>query len=103
VNRILKSYTLCHLIIVQQFEEPDVLDHAAYILIAIGFFIFIISFLGYCGAIQENKVLLTAYGLFLIIIFALEVYDLSLYLLIIGLLSPDHNPHPISFLSQTGG
>ena len=49
------------------------LDHSAYILIAIGSFIFIISFIGYCGALQENRVLLTAYGLFLIIIFALQV------------------------------
>jgi len=54
-------------------EETSFLDHAAYILIAVGAFIFIISFLGYCGALQENKVLLTAYGLFLIIIFALQV------------------------------
>ena len=58
---------------IQEFFEPSTLDHSAYILIAIGAFIFIISFLGYFGSLQENKVLLTAYGLFLLIIFALQV------------------------------
>ena len=58
-------------LIVHQFEESD--DNAAYILIAIGFIVFIISFLGYFGSLQENTVLLTAYGLFLIIILALQV------------------------------
>jgi len=63
---------------VQEFSEPAVLDHSAYILIAIGSFIFIISFIGYCGALQENRVLLTAYGLFLIIIFALQITGIVL-------------------------
>ena len=58
-------------LIVHQFEESD--DNAAYILIAIGFIVFIISFLGYFGSLQENTVLLTAYGLFLIIILAIQV------------------------------
>ena len=49
------------------------LIHTAYILIAVGSLIFIVSFLGYFGALQENRVMLTAYGLFLIIIFALQV------------------------------
>lgn len=53
--------------------EPTVIENAAYILIAIGAFIFIISFLGYCGSIKESRVLLTSYGIFLIIIFILEV------------------------------
>ena len=54
-------------------STPSVLDHSAYILVAVGGFIFIISFLGYCGSLQENRVLLTSYGLFLIIIFVLQV------------------------------
>jgi len=58
---------------IKNFGEPDFLDHAAYILVAIGAFIFIISFLGYCGTLQENRVLLTAYGLLLLIIFALQI------------------------------
>ena len=57
----------------QEFVEPAVIEQAAYILIAASAFIFIISFLGYCGAIKESRVLLTAYGIFLIIIFALQV------------------------------
>jgi len=59
--------------ILQEFVEPAVIDQAAYILIAVGAFIFIISFLGYCGSIKESRVLLTAYGIFLIIIFALQI------------------------------
>jgi len=59
--------------ILKEFVEPAVIDQAGYILIALGAFIFIISFLGYCGAIKESRVLLTAYAIFLIIIFALQV------------------------------
>merc|ERR1719184_525180 len=59
--------------ILKEFVEPAVIEQAAYILIALGAFIFIISFLGYCGAIKESRVLLTAYAIFLIIIFALQV------------------------------
>ena len=51
------------------------IEQAAYILIALGAFLFIISFIGYCGAIKESRVLLTAFGIFLIIIFALQVYS----------------------------
>jgi len=57
----------------QDFVEPAVIDQAAYILIALGAFVFIISFLGYCGAIKESRVLLTTFGIFLIIVFALEI------------------------------
>ena len=53
--------------------QPTVIEQGAYILIAAGAFIFIISFLGYCGAIKESRVLLTAYGLFIIIIALLQI------------------------------
>lgn len=59
--------------IIKEFVEPAVIDQAGYILIALGAFIFIISFLGYCGSIKESRVLLTAYGIFLIIIFCLQI------------------------------
>ena len=49
------------------------IEQGAYILIAVGAFIFLVSFLGYCGAIKESRVLLTAYGLFIIIIAVLQV------------------------------
>jgi len=65
--------------ILKEFVEPAVIDQAAYILIALGSFIFIISFLGYCGSIKESRVLLTAFGIFLIIIFALQVTLILLY------------------------
>jgi len=64
--------------IVEEFTEPDVVLQTAYILVALGAFIFIVAFLGYCGAIQESRVLLTAYALFLIIIFVLQVTAISL-------------------------
>jgi len=59
--------------ILQEFVEPAVIEQAAYILVALGAFIFIISFLGYCGAVKESRVLLSAYGVFLIIIIALQI------------------------------
>jgi len=59
--------------ILKEFVEPAVIEQAAYIIIALGAFIFIITFLGYCGAIKESRVLLTAYGIFLIIVFALQI------------------------------
>ena len=59
--------------ILQELTEPTVIEQGAYILIAAGAFIFIISFLGYCGAIKESRVLLTAYGLFIIIIALLQI------------------------------
>ena len=57
----------------QKFVDPQLIDNAAYILIALGAFIFILSFLGYCGSIKESRVLLTAYGIFILIIFCMEV------------------------------
>lgn len=59
--------------IIRELTEPTVIEQGAYILIAAGAFIFIISFLGYCGAIRESRVLLTAYGLFIIIIAVLQI------------------------------
>lgn len=59
--------------ILQELTEPSVIEQGAYILIAAGAFIFIISFLGYCGAIKESRVLLTAYGIFIVIIALLQV------------------------------
>jgi len=59
-------------------QSVSTLDQSAYILIAIGAFIFFISFLGYCGSLQESRVLLTTYGVFLIIIFALQIAGIVL-------------------------
>jgi len=64
--------------VLQEFSEPGVIQQCAYVLVALGTFIFIVSFLGYCGAIKESRVMLTAYALFLIIIFVLQVAAISL-------------------------
>ena len=61
--------------LLQELTEPTVIEQGAYMLIACGAFIFVLSFLGYCGAIKESRVLLTAYGLFIIIIVLLQVGD----------------------------
>eukprot|EP00096_Caligus_rogercresseyi_P015736 TRINITY_DN820_c0_g1_i1.p1 TRINITY_DN820_c0_g1~~TRINITY_DN820_c0_g1_i1.p1 ORF type:complete len:293 (+),score=64.60 TRINITY_DN820_c0_g1_i1:181-1059(+) len=67
--------------IIRELTEPTVIEQGAYILIAAGAFIFIISFLGYCGAIKESKVLLTAYGIFIIIITMLQIAAIVLVVL----------------------
>ncbi|XP_052122293.1 tetraspanin-18 [Frankliniella occidentalis] len=51
---------------------PD-LTASAYILIAAGAFVFIISFLGYCGAVRESRCLLSTYGVLLVLILIMEV------------------------------
>lgn len=70
--------------VLQEFSEPGVLEQAAYLLIAVGSLIFIISFIGYCGALQESRVLLTAYGLFIILVFGLQITAIVLTILYKG-------------------
>ncbi|XP_044730450.1 tetraspanin-18-like [Chrysoperla carnea] len=57
----------------QEFTQPTVIKQASYVLIAAGSFMFIVSFLGYCGALRESKCLLTLYGICLVIILAIEI------------------------------
>jgi len=64
--------------IIKELTEPTVIEQGAYMLIACGAFIFVLSFLGYCGAIKESRVLLTAYGLFIIIIVLLQIASIVL-------------------------
>jgi len=61
-----------------ELSGPGVLEHAGYLLVAVGALIFVISFLGYCGALQESRVLLTAYGLFTLLMLGLQVAALTL-------------------------
>merc|ERR1712228_992165 len=63
-----------------EYSQPGVLEQAAYLLIAVGSLIFVIAFLGYCGALQESRVLLTAYALFITLMFGLQIADFSLFL-----------------------
>jgi len=61
-------------ILYQVLDETDpVLQYAAYILIAMGCFVFIVGFLGCCGAIKESKCMLGMYIVFLLIIMAGEL------------------------------
>ena len=73
------------------------IEQVAYILIAAGAFIFIISFLGYCGAIKESRVLLTAYGLFIIIIILLQVA----LIVVAAIYKADAEKHSKKFLQHT--
>ncbi|KAK8740219.1 hypothetical protein OTU49_003108 [Cherax quadricarinatus] len=57
----------------QHFNQPSVMEHGAYVLIVAGGLVFLIGFLGCCGAAMESRALLTMYGLMIIIIFILEV------------------------------
>ncbi|KAM7358758.1 tetraspanin 66E isoform 2-T5 [Cochliomyia hominivorax] len=44
---------------INQFTQPQVIEQMAYVLIAIGGIMFLLSFLGYCGAIRESRCLLS--------------------------------------------
>lgn len=58
---------------IQNLAQPAVISQSAYLLIAAGAFVFIVSFLGYCGAVKESRVLLGLYGAFVLVIVALEI------------------------------
>ncbi|OXA57543.1 CD151 antigen [Folsomia candida] len=53
--------------------NATVIEQLGYVLIAMGAFIFVISFLGYCGTLKESRLLLGAYAFFLTLIFILEI------------------------------
>lgn len=57
----------------QELTYPEVIGTASYILIAAGAFVFLVSMLGYCGALRESQCLLTCYGIFLVIILIMEI------------------------------
>ncbi|KAL1506827.1 hypothetical protein ABEB36_006117 [Hypothenemus hampei] len=57
----------------ETFTSPAFIQQASYILIAIGAFTFLISFLGYCGALKESQCMLTLYGILLIVILIMEI------------------------------
>lgn len=42
----------------QNLTQPAAIAQGAYLLIAAGAFVFVVSFLGYCGAVKESRVLL---------------------------------------------
>lgn len=83
--------------LLREFVEPAVIDQAGYLLIALGAFIFIISFLGYCGSIKESRVLLTAYGIFLLIIFCLQIA----LIILVTVWKPETDVSPKGFLEHS--
>ena len=54
-------------------QELAELNHLAFILLAVASIVFTVSLLGYCGALQESRTMLTTYALFLLIVFSLQV------------------------------
>jgi len=72
-NSLLSLIKLAHVDTPQLQNQPIVIEQAAYLLIAAGAFVFIVSFLGYCGAVKESRVLLGMYGIFVLLIVGLEI------------------------------
>lgn len=58
---------------VQSFTHPQVIEQMAYVLIVCGAVMFVLSFLGYCGAIRESRCLLTTYAVFMIVLLLVEI------------------------------
>ncbi|KAG5679470.1 hypothetical protein PVAND_009035 [Polypedilum vanderplanki] len=58
---------------IERFTEPKLIDQTVYLLITIGVLMFVLGFLGYCGAMRESQCLLSLYGVFLIILLVLEI------------------------------
>ncbi|KAG0711149.1 Tetraspanin-1 [Chionoecetes opilio] len=56
----------------EEFNHPSIMEQGAYVLIAAGGLVFLIGFLGCCGAAMESRTLLTLYGLLITVIFILE-------------------------------
>ncbi|KAK0164403.1 hypothetical protein PV328_003036 [Microctonus aethiopoides] len=58
--------------------DTDVLRMIAYILIVAGALTFIVSFLGYCGAMFESRCLLCVYGVLILVVLILECVAVGL-------------------------
>lgn len=63
---------------INEFTQPQVIEQMAYVLIAIGGIMFLMSFLGYCGAIRESRCLLSTYGVFMILLLVAEIVTVGL-------------------------
>lgn len=55
---VLEFYLIDLCVQFQHFSQPHVISQLSYILIAAGAFVFVVSFLGYCGAVRESRCLL---------------------------------------------
>lgn len=54
------------------FSTGSLLEYAAYVVIAVGAFVFIVGFFGCCGAIKQSKCLLGLYIFFLFLVMLIE-------------------------------
>lgn len=54
-------------------QDDNMFEIACYVLIGIGAFVFLVGFLGCCGALKESKCMLGLYIFFLVIVFAVEL------------------------------
>jgi hypothetical protein len=66
LSTIPRMINIICLVVLQNLVQPAVITQSAYLLIAAGAFIFIVSFLGYCGAVKESRVLLGLVGISLL-------------------------------------
>ncbi|CRK86166.1 CLUMA_CG000019, isoform A [Clunio marinus] len=66
---------------VTRFTEPQLIEQSVYIFIGIGGLMFVLGFLGYCGAMRESQCLLSLYGVLIIVLLVLEIIIFSLALL----------------------
>nr|CAB3267303.1 tetraspanin-18 [Phallusia mammillata] len=57
----------------QLISSDPAIFNAVYIIIAVGCFLFIVGFLGCCGAIKENKCMLATFFALILVIFVLEI------------------------------
>uniref|UniRef100_A0AAR5PL18 CD47-like transmembrane domain-containing protein n=1 Tax=Dendroctonus ponderosae TaxID=77166 RepID=A0AAR5PL18_DENPD len=57
----------------ETFISPTFIQQVTYVLIGIGAFMFLVSFMGYCGALKESQCMLTLYGIMLIVIILVEI------------------------------
>ncbi|XP_055339514.1 CD151 antigen-like [Paramacrobiotus metropolitanus] len=80
-----------------KFERADtMLQQAAYLLIASGVIVFVVAFLGCCGALKEWRPLLITYAIFLIIILGLEIAA-GIYAAVYRSTSSDYVPTTMRF------
>jgi len=54
-------------------SEQRMIEYASYLIIAVGAFVFLVGYLGCCGAMKENKCCLGLYIFFLVIVMAAEL------------------------------
>ncbi|MBH0213511.1 hypothetical protein GH794_15545, partial [Listeria monocytogenes] len=70
---VLGSFMVGNLGDISSFDEAINVETLPILIIILGCIIFVISFVGCCGAIRENSCLMTTYAVFMFILFVLQV------------------------------